>query len=412
MKKTLLTLMAAFCSILMFAQVPEGVNYQAVVRDASGIIVSNQMVGMKINIRQSSATGLIVYGETHAPTTNQFGLVNIVVGSGAVISGTFSSINWGAGPYFIEVSVDVTGGTNYVLMGTQQLMSVPYALYAKTSGNGAGPTGPTGAQGVAGTNGTNGATGATGPQGMAGANGAQGATGPTGAQGVAGTNGTNGAAGATGPTGSQGIAGATGTRGATGAQGIQGATGPTGAQGVAGTNGTNGATGPTGNGYTHYIGEAYGGGVIFHLWRDALGAEHGLIVDKTDLSTSQAWSNVSSLTGAWSLWDGLSNSNAIVGQAGHTSSAASLCLNSTNGGQSDWYLPSSQELNILWYNYYTVARSISQIAGAIPLQVGYYWSSSEQNSSNAWIFSFNGGDAITVNTAKYTTFSVRAVRAF
>jgi hypothetical protein len=172
--------------------------------------------------------------------------------------------------------------------------------------------------------------------------------------------------------------------------------------------------GGSGGNFTHYIGEQFGGGVIFHLFKDAQGVEHGLIVDKTDLSTNQVWSNRdTSLIGAsaQSSWDGLSNSNAMVGQAGHTSSAAVLCLNSTNSGQSDWYLPSLQELNMLWNNYYTVARSISQIAGATQLgNNAYYWSSSEYNAYNAWYFAFVNGSADYYN--KYYANYVRAVRAF
>jgi hypothetical protein len=166
-------------------------------------------------------------------------------------------------------------------------------------------------------------------------------------------------------------------------------------------------------GFTHYIGEEFGGGVIFHLWKDALGVEHGLIIDKTDLSAAQVWSNIdATLIGAsaQSSWDGLSNSNAIVGQAGHTSSASALCLNSTNGGQSDWYLPSAQELNMLWNNYYTVARSLIQITGATQLQSAGYLSSTERDWINAWCFFFASGSIENIN--KTIPTYVRAVRAF
>ena len=159
-------------------------------------------------------------------------------------------------------------------------------------------------------------------------------------------------------------------------------------------------------------GDFQGGGVIFHLWKDNAGVEHGLIVDLVDLSTSQVWSNIDSTiigTSAQSSWDGLSNSNAIIGQAGHTSSAAALCLNSNNGGQSDWYLPSIQELNMLWNNYYTVARALTQIAGATQL-VAIYWASTEMLDMYAHNFDFNltsfGG------RCKYYARYVRAVRAF
>jgi hypothetical protein len=186
------------------------------------------------------------------------------------------------------------------------------------------------------------------------------------------------------------------------------------ANGTPGPQGPAGAPGTNAGGFTHYLGEKFGGGVIFHLWKDSAGLEHGLMVDKTDFSTSQVWSNINStLIGpsAQSIWDGLSNSNAIVGQAGHTSSAAALCLNSTNGGQSDWYLPSIQELNMLWNNYYTVARSLTQISGATQLLPAYYWSSTEYGGSNAWSFLFNFGSADYGNSKSYSYY-VRAVRAF
>jgi hypothetical protein len=175
-----------------------------------------------------------------------------------------------------------------------------------------------------------------------------------------------------------------------------------------------GAMAGTGS-FTHYIGEEFGGGVIFHLWKDAQGAEHGLIVDKTDLSSTQFWINSKvehTLIGsaAQSSWDGLSNSNAIVRQTGHVNSAASLCLNSTNGGQSDWYLPSVQELNMLWNNYYTVARTFTQISGATQMQPDKYWSSTEDDYDGAWNICFLSGN--TTNSLKYNSINVRAVRTF
>jgi hypothetical protein len=171
----------------------------------------------------------------------------------------------------------------------------------------------------------------------------------------------------------------------------------------------------------YYIGEEFGGGVIFQLWKDAQGVEHGLIVDKTDLSPSQVWSNVEEcvwetvLIGAQSSWDGLNNSNAIVGQAGHTSSAAALCLNSTNGGQSDWYLPSIDELSLLWHNRFNVNKSLSTIGGAMTLPIwGDFWSSTEEPSCFlAWYFTFDNGSANSDFGYKSSSAKrVRAIRSF
>ena len=126
----------ATISLSSFGQAPEGFKYQAVVRDAGNTILNNQAVGMRMTIQQGSIGGTTVYEETFAPTTNAYGLVNLEIGSGTVVSGDFTTIDWSAGPYFIETAVDVTGGTSYAVMGTSQLMSVPYALHAKTAANG------------------------------------------------------------------------------------------------------------------------------------------------------------------------------------------------------------------------------------------------------------------------------------
>ncbi|MBK9330426.1 MAG: hypothetical protein IPM95_14255 [Sphingobacteriales bacterium] len=123
-------------TLSLVAQAPQGINYQTVVRNTSGTVLANTNVGIKINIRSTSATGTIVYAETHAVSTNQFGLVNFVIGQGTVVTGTFANINWGNGSYFAETLVDPAGGTAYVSVGAQQLMSVPYALYASKASNG------------------------------------------------------------------------------------------------------------------------------------------------------------------------------------------------------------------------------------------------------------------------------------
>jgi len=168
------------------------------------------------------------------------------------------------------------------------------------------------------------------------------------------------------------------------------------------------------NGFTRYIGEQFGGGVIFHLWLDSLGVEHGLIVDYVDLALSQVWSNVNStLIGpsAQSSWDGLSNSNAIVNQAGHTNSAAALCLNSNNSGQNDWYLPALDELILLSINRFHVNKTLSTISGASILRItADYWSSTENDINRAWLFFLNGLSSGSLSKAN--TESVRAIRAF
>ncbi len=313
MKK--ITLLSTLCFLLLTLVVnaqtpPNAFNYSAVARNAAGQPIAMTTIGIQITILKTSPTGVSQYSENHLVNTDAFGLFNLAIGAGAMQSGSMTTIDWSNDNYYLKVGMDAAGGTNFLTMGTTQLLSVPYALYAKSAGSVSG--------------------------------------------------------------------------------------------------------GGSGGGFTHYIGEEFGGGVVFHLWKDASGVEHGLIIDKIDLSTGQVWSNINTtLIGlsAQSSWNGLSNSNAIVGQVGHTSSASALCLNSTNGGQSDWYLPSIDELSLLWHSRFNVNKSLSAIGGAAVLPISaFYWSSTEYDDGNAWYFVFFNGYAS--GSSKYHTSYVRAVRAF
>ena len=124
---------ALFACLSLYGQVSQGFNYQAVARDASGEILSGQDVGLQIDILQGSGEGEAVYREVFFPLTNEFGLINIVVGNGSVLHGSFEEIDWSQGPYFIQIHIDPDGGSNFIEMGTSQLLSVPYALHATTS---------------------------------------------------------------------------------------------------------------------------------------------------------------------------------------------------------------------------------------------------------------------------------------
>lgn len=111
---------------------PQAFSYQALVRDGAGATARNQAVSVRIRLHQDSIAGTVVYSETHSPTTNGYGNMNLAIGRGAPVSGTFSSLTW-ISPMFIEIGVDANGGTNYTDLGTTQLLSVPYALYAGQS---------------------------------------------------------------------------------------------------------------------------------------------------------------------------------------------------------------------------------------------------------------------------------------
>ena len=470
MKNTLILFTFLILSASSFSQAPQKMSYQAVIRNSSGALVNSTTVGMKISIIQGSIAGTIVYSETQSTTTNANGLASLEIGSGVVISGSFSSINWAVGPFFIKTQTDPTGGTNYTITGSSQLMSVPYALFSANGTPGPqGPIGLTGAQGPVGPQGLVGPSATPADMNYAQNIGAQvilqsgnfqniisvsltTSGGPVEVSTYGDANNPSGpvlgrlqlyrdtiALGndcwvegdATNENQQFGMSVVDEPPAGTHiytlkANFLQSTTyfgetsGPVihaiellGPQGAIGLTGAIGPQGPAGvGGFIHWIGQEFGGGVIFHLFKDAQGVEHGLIVDKTDLSTN-VWSNVNQIEivpSAQSSWDGLSNSNAIVGQAGHTSSASALCLNLTNGGQSDWYLPSVQELNMLWNNYYTVARSLSQISGATQLQQAAYWSSTETGANGAWSCNFYNGFASSLN--KGNTAYVRAVRAF
>lgn len=306
MKRIITIYVTLIITVNVFAQAPEKMSYQAIVRDENYMLASSTIIGMQISILQGSENGTAVYVETQMPTSNANGLISLEIGTGTVISGDFTNINWSNGPYFIKTETDPSGGTCYSIIGTSQLLSVPYVFYASKArtSNGEGD-------------------------------------------------------------------------------------------------------------FFHYIGEEYAGGIIFHLWKDNTGVEHGLIVSLTDLSSGQVWSNVYTQEigeNASSSWNGLSNSFAIILQQGHTNSAANLCLNFESGGYGDWYLPSIQELNMLWRNIYNVTRALSQIPGATLINKHEYWSSSENDWDNALCFFFDYGGA-GINS-KSMMNSVRAIRAF
>ena len=427
MKKIYSIVAALVLTLNVFAQAPEKMSYQAVIRDAGNTLVTSQAVGMQISILQGSISGTAVYVETQTPTSNINGLVSVEIGSGTVVSGTFNTIDWSAGPYFVKTESDPTGGSTYTITGTSQLMSVPYALYAKTSGSSTpGPQGATGPQGAAGTNGTDGAVGATGATGPQGPQGPIGLTGATGPQGAAGTD---GAVGATGATGAQGPIGLTGATGPQGAAGNDGATGP---QGPAGTDGQGGVTtagsgiNVTGAGTVASpyvvsttspcglaIGQTYQGGIIFYL--DASGC-HGLVAAPTDQSIppGAAWHDGSDKdTRAYGsgLFEGKYNTYMIYRVQSGLTSAAAICQNLILGGYNDWYLPSIEELNKMCQNIGQVnVLGLGNVGGFANTS---YWSSTEYDNKNyysAWRQNFN--DGYQRNNDKYITHYVRAVRAF
>ncbi|MES2556513.1 MAG: DUF1566 domain-containing protein [Bacteroidota bacterium] len=277
--KIIVACFVLLCTFGAIAQAPSQMSYQAVIRNSSGGLQSNSTIGIRISILQGAINGTPVYVETNNSITNQNGLLSLVIGNGTVVSGSFSGIDWSNGPYFIQTETDINGGVNYSISSTNQLLSVPYALYAETSGSSTpGPQGPIGMAGLNGANGLNGSNGTDGlsayqiwiNQGnsgtevdfltsLQGAAGVQGPIGVTGAAGLQGPVGATGAAGSNGSNGANGLSayqiwvnqGNSGTevdflaslQGAAGAQGPIGMTGSNGANGLNGANGSNGTNG-------------------------------------------------------------------------------------------------------------------------------------------------------------------------
>lgn len=128
-----LLLLFLILTLRVFAQSPEKMSYQAIIRAQDNSLVVNSKITLKVVVHQGAANGTSVYQETHSVNTNNNGLISLEIGTGTVGMGSFSAIAWDKGPYFIETQVDVKGGTNYNIVGVTQLLSVPYALHAKTA---------------------------------------------------------------------------------------------------------------------------------------------------------------------------------------------------------------------------------------------------------------------------------------
>ena len=288
----IITLAFLLINTSIFAQAPQKMSYQAVIRNSSNALITSTPVGMQISILQGSSTGIAVYVETQTPSTNANGLASVEIGGGTVVSGNFSTINWANGPYFIKTETDPTGGTAYTITGTNELMSVPYALNAANANVG---------------------------------------------------------------------------------------------------------------GFTHYLGEAFNGGIIYYLYKGSDGLEHGLIVALTE-STPLAWQTTGTLVNANRTEDGAYNTALMTG-----SPVAAYIATLGTG----WYLPSVDELGLLFYNRYSAQKGL-RLGGNTLLQwnslSAWYWSSSEYDASYAFRYSFL--DGIADQNIKTTACYVRAVRAF
>ena len=321
MKKINAILVAVVLTATVWAQSPQKMTYQAVIRNSSGLVVS-QPVGMKISILQGSAAGTEVYSETQTPSTNGSGLISIEIGSGA----GFSTINWANGPYFIKTETDPTGGTNYTISGTSQLLSVPYALNAKNAESATTATTATSATTAAACSGN----------------------------------------------------AATATKAKT-----------------------------VGD---HYLGEEYLGGIIFFLYIDNTNTEHGLIVSKTE-GNAVLTSGTGTLVGANSASDGSYNT-PLYPLATSAVRTWINTLNTTLGTAANtWYLPSMDEVKILFRNRYFINNSTASGLTKLMYNGGNkYWSSTENSNSQSFIIQVETQDCESNNKSDAKPF--RAIRKF
>lgn len=414
MRKLFSILVAVLLTASVFAQSPQKMSYQAVIRNISNTLVTNATVGMRISIIQGSATGAVVYTETQTPTTNANGLVSIEIGGGI----GFDAINWAAGSFFIITETDPTGGTNYTIVGTSQLLSVPYALYAKLSGSSGDPA-------ILFDN-------------------TQVLTNKTWTSDKINTE----LSGKVDKVTGKGLS----TEDYTTAEKIklagiaEGAevniqadwnqttntaddyiknkpTIPSAADGsetklLEGTNVTITGSGTTASPYVVNatgatiltIGQAYQGGIIF--WLDATG-QHGLIAATADQSTGIQWANgINRYTGTTGdgLYAGSMNTAMIVAtqmadnQTGNF--AAKICADySVTVGDvtyGDWYLPSKYELNLLYQQKLVVGGFTNEM----------YWSSTEYGPNNSACYHMFGSGFQSDGNKNYTGGKVRAIRSF
>lgn len=303
--------MAASCQITP----PMAFNYSAVARDTFNNPLGNQSIGVQFSILQSTPSGTTVYQENHFVYTDQFGAFTLRIGTGAVQSGLFNNINWGNDKYFLQVGIDLAGGTNFLNMGTTQLLSVPYAMYAKSAGNVA-------------------------------------------------------------------------------------------------------------NGFIHFVGEQYGGGLVVNVYKDSTGAEHGLILALNNASDSAQWGFWAvSMPGTINNFNGRANTDTLIANGSLPGEAAYLCHNFNGGGYNDWYLPSIAEWTLVAGNMIGIERALATIPTATPLMQGFsqystylfgYWTSNQYASdgNNSVLFQAPGYFSSPVAQWRLDPHAVRAMRAF
>lgn len=452
MKSVICIAMTFLIVFSLQAQSPARMSYQSVIRDAGNNLVSNHAIGIRVSILQGSASGAVVFSEIFNPNpqTNSNGLVSIEIGSGIPITGSFAGIDWTAGPYFISTEIYPTGGTNYTITVTTQILSVPFALHATTADSITGnlhETDPIFGSSIA--FGINGIDTAYWNDAFGWGNHA--AAGYVFETRTLTINGVSKDLSAnrswslgtvTSIETNNGISGgtitSTGTIGLTGQAlalhnvnsngffvriglGTVSSRNIVGGTGIIVSNGSGVSGDPIISAKTYQVGEFAHGGIVF--WVDETG-QHGLICAKTDQSTSTRWSAGtygSTEARGDGVYAGQMNTAIIIsaqvalGDDG-SNNASKMCNNYqvTESGvlYGGWYLPSKYELNLMYLNRAAIDAT-ALLKGGTAFENSLYYSSTESSSTEAWLQSFpTGTQSAMTKDVPFGSVNVRAIRAF
>jgi len=407
--KKIITLVAILLTTLsMYAQSPDKMSYQAVIRDAASELLTNQMVGVKISILQTTTTGTAVYEESQNKNTNTNGLLTLEIGAGTVISGDMATIDWSNDDFFIKTEIDPTGGTNYSIVGTSQILSVPYSFLSKTAINVVNDmvddadNDPTNEYntGVV-LNGTNLEITDTGGTQTADLSPLQ--------DGVddADNDPTNELQALSEVLVQGNDAGAAQLKNVSDPTDVQDATTKAYVDDlISALEARIEALEPA------EIGDFRDGGVVF--WLDPADPYHGLVCAIEDQSSNKRWYNGSFITTTatgTAIGTGKANTILIIAFQGpeETDYAAGLAASYTGGGYTDWFLPSREELKRMRANR-VVINTTAMANGGSSFSNGRYWSSTESTTNTAWRLDFLNNVGFSNN--KDHTYDVRAVRSF
>jgi len=377
------------CSFADVSQVPKGVKYQAVVRGVNGLPLVSQTIGFEISILQGQIGGAVIYTERFSVASDPTGVVSFNIGMGNPLVGDFGTINWSNGLFFVKTSVDTNNSGIFTLMGESQLMSVPFAMYADKAGNGfSGDYDDL-------TNRPNLDTKISihSPE-------------------VGDIVYYDGSDWKTLEIGDEGKV-------------------------LAVLNGKPQWVIPAASSTAkHYIGEFFGGGVVYVVWENGQGVQHGLIVALTDLPSTapdddndgvpdgfmlepNLSGNINAqvydqIPNAKSHGDGFLNTKNIADfqdAKGLSGMAAQVARAYNGGGFTDWYMPSTHELSLIYHNLYVVNKSLIEDGNPSTTEItGNYWASSIFNTSQGWNWGMARGYA--ANQTMHTNRFVRAIRAF